>query len=148
MDLKEKFGNSKHFTFLYDTKLSYGGRRVHRIFHRLNQAVKRMMKSRNFEAVVVYLNDFLVIVPTLEECTEIFSCLLSLLQQLRFEISWHKVVYLTQQLVFLGMFIDSICQTMSLPEDKLVALQAVILDFLCRRRAIKPQSQSLAGKLN
>ena len=37
---------------------------------------------------------------------------------------------------------------MSLPEDKLVALQAVILDFLHRHRASKQQLQSLAGRLN
>ena len=37
---------------------------------------------------------------------------------------------------------------MSLPEDKLVALQAVILDFLHWRRASKRQLQSLAGRFN
>ena len=122
MGLKWKFGNSKHFTFLYDTKLSYGGRRAPGIFHRLTQAVKRMMKRTNFEDIVVYLDDFLVIGPTLEECTEVFNCLLSLLQQLGFDISWHKVVYPTQQLVFLGVLLDSISQSMSLPEDKLYRL--------------------------
>ena len=37
---------------------------------------------------------------------------------------------------------------MFLPEDKLVALQAVILDFLHWHRASKRQLQSLAGRLN
>ena len=37
---------------------------------------------------------------------------------------------------------------MSLPEDKFVALQAVILDFLHQHRASKQQLQSLAGRLN
>ena len=148
MGLKWKFGNSKQFTFLYDTKLSYGGRRAPGIFHRLTQAVKHMMRCRNFEAIVVYLDDLLVIGPTLEQCTEVFNCLLSLLQQLGFDISWHKVVYPTQHLVFLGVLLDSISQSMSLPEDKLVALQAVIIDFLHQHRASKWQLQSLAGRLN
>ena len=148
MGLKWKFGNSKHFTFLYDTKLSYGDRHTSGIFHWLTQAVKHMMKCKNFEAIVAYLDDFLVIGPTLEECIEVFNCLLSLLQQLGFDISRHKVVYPTQQLVFLGVLLDSISQSMSLPEDKLVALQAVILDFLHRCRASKRQLQSLAGRLN
>ena len=96
----------------------------------------------------MYLYDFLVIGPTLEECTEVFNCLLALLQLLVFDISWHKVVYPTQQLVFLGVLLDSISQSMSLPEDNLVALQAVILDFLHQHRAGKWQLQSLAGRLN
>ena len=148
LGLKWKFGNSKHFTFLYDNKLSYGDRCAPGIFHRRTQAVKCMMKCRNSEAIVVYLYDFLVIGPTLEECTEVFDCLLSLLQQLGFDISWHKVVYPTQQLVFLGVLLDSVSQSMSLPEDNLVALQAVTLDFLHLGRASKRQLQSLAGRLN
>ena len=148
MGLQWKFGISKHFTFLYDTKLSYGGRHAPGIFHRLTQAVKRRMKRRKFQAIVAYLDYFLVIGPTPEKSKEVFNCLLSLLQQLGLDITWHKVVYPTQQLVFLGVLLDFISQSMSLPEDKLVALQAVIIDFLNRRGASKRQLQSLAGRLS
>ena len=51
-------------------------------------------------------------------------------------------------LTFLGVLLDTLSQTMSLPEVKLVALQAVSEGFLHRHRATKRQLQSLAGRLN
>ena len=54
----------------------------------------------------------------------------------------------TQCLIFLGVLIDTISQFMSLPQDKLVALQELLLSFQHRRRASKRQLQGLVGKLN
>ena len=50
--------------------------------------------------------------------------------------------------MFLGILIDTISQTLSLPEDKLVELHSVVKEFLQWHRASKRQLQSLAGKLN
>ena len=97
---------------------------------------------------MVYLNDFLVIGSTLVECFEIFNCLLELLQRLGFSINWKKVVPPTQCLIFLGVLIDTFSQSMSLPHDKLVALQELLLSFQHWHRASKRQLQGLAGKLN
>ena len=146
--LKWKFGDSKSFTYLVDTRLPYGGRRSAEIFHRLTQSVKRMMARKGYRAIIVYLDDFLVIGATWKECKEIFDCLILFLQELGFGINWKKVVPPTQRLTFLGVLLDTLSQTMSLPEVKLVALQAVLEGFLHRRRATKRQLQSLAGRLN
>ena len=118
------------------------------IFHRRAQAVKRMMARHGYKAIVVYLDDFLVIGVTSAECCEIFNCLLELLQNLGFSINWKKVVPPTQCLIFLGALIDTIHQSMSLPHDKLVALQELLLSFQHRCRASKRLLQRLAGKLN
>ena len=97
---------------------------------------------------MVYLDDFFIIGATYAECLEIFSCLIELLQQLGFQISWHKVVSLTQCLTFLGILVNTVGQTLELPEDKLVALQDLVQAFIHRSRASKRQLQSLAGKLS
>ena len=39
-----------------------------------------------------YLDDFLVIAPTHEECTQVMQMLLGLVQSLGFEVNWSKVV--------------------------------------------------------
>ena len=78
--LKWHFSNTKSFTYLTDTELSYGGRRPPGIFHRLTQACRRFMAKRGYRAIVVYLDDFFVIGATYAECMEIFTCLIELLQ--------------------------------------------------------------------
>ena len=85
--LKWHFSNTKSFTYLIDTKLSYGGRHAPGIFHWLTQACRRFMAKRGYKAIVIYLDDFLVIGATYAECMEIFTCLIELLQELGFEIS-------------------------------------------------------------
>ena len=130
MGLKWRFGASRHFTYFVDTRLPYGGRRAPGIFNHLTQAIKRMMARRGYRAIVMYLDDFLVIGATWQECQEVLECLLKLLKVFGFEINWKEVVPPTQQLVLLGILIDTISQILSLPQDKHVELQSVIKDFL------------------
>ena len=127
---------------LLDTRLPFGGRRSPEIFHRLTQAVRRIM------ARVVYLDEFLSIVESKEACQTAFDALLALLRNLGFSISWHKVVHPIQPLVFLGILPDTVECAMSLPAEKLKTLHKFLLEFSVRRRASKRQLQVLAGKLN
>ena len=105
------------------------------------------MAKRGYRSLsLVYLNDFFIIGPTYAECQEIFNCLVELLQESGFQIRCHKVVPPTQDLIFLGILINSVSQTLELPQDKLVALQDLVEAFLHWHRASKRQLQSLAGK--
>ena len=83
-----------------------------------------------------------------EACQAAFDALLSLLKNLGSRINWSKVVHPTQRLVFLGVLIDTVQCTLSLPEDKLEALKVFLLEFSLHKRASKRQLQVLAGKLN
>ena len=142
------FAGSSQPTYFYDTRLPFGAKCSPEIFHRLTQSVRRMMARRGFKTVIVYLDDFLVIGETEEECQQAFATLLHLLQELRFQISWQKVVGPTQKLVFLGVELDTLLCEMALPLDKLNDLHQVVAQFRVRRRASKQQLQRLAGKLN
>ena len=146
--LKWNFNNSNKCTYLFDTKLSYGGRHTPGNFHGLTQAVKHFMAKRGYRTTVVYLDDFLIISASYAECLEIFNYLVELLKELGFKISWHNIVPPTQALIFLGIFISSVTQTLELHQDKLVALQDLLQAFLHQHRASKNQFQSLAGKLS
>ena len=101
--LKWRFMHNHHFTYFVDARLPFGGRRAPGTFHRVSQSIRHMMAHRGYSAVVVYLDDFLIIGSTEAESQAAFFCLLQLLQDLGFDISWHKVVHPAQCLTFLGI---------------------------------------------
>ncbi len=144
--LQWTFSGDHEPTYMCDTRLCFGARKSPGIFHRLTQAVRRMMRRRGF-TVVVYLDDFLVLGRTKEECTDAFTTLVTLLRTLGFSIAWDKVEGPTQSLVFLGVLLDSQLLTASLPPDKVDNLLALLAQYLSRQRASYRQLQQLAGKL-
>ena len=135
-------------TYLMDTRLCFGGRRSPCIFHHLMQSVRRMMYRREFTTIVVYLDDFLVIERTKEECQLAFDTLYKMLLSLGFQISPSKLVYPCQQLTFLGVVINTVAMELSLPQCKLSETRELVNTFASRKRASKRQLQQLAGKLN
>ena len=145
---KWQFSGSDSFTYFYDAHLPFGARAAPIIFHRLTQAVRRMMAKRGFHDVVVYLDDFLVIGHTAAECHAAYNTLLQLLTDLGFQISMHKLVPPLQRLVFLGVQLDTLLCQMSLPQPRLQELQKLVSHFSTKRCANKKQLQQLAGKLN
>ena len=134
--------------YLRDIKLPFGAKLSVGIFHRLTQAVKRMMERRGYDLLIVYLDDFLIIANSQEECAAALRCLIQLLGKLGFAIHWGKVVDPTTRITFLGIELDSICMSIRLPSEKLDSLRLELGEFLQRRRASKRQLQSIAGKLS
>lgn len=76
--------------YLRDTKLPCGAKLSVGIFHRLTQAVKRMMERRGYDLLIVYLDDFLIIANSQEECAAELLCLIQLLRKLGFAIHWRN----------------------------------------------------------
>ena len=146
--LKCVFKGNKQPTYLIDKRLPYGGSSAPGIFHRITQAVWQMMCRRGFNGLVAYLDDFLIINPTREECQLAFDTLIQLLKGLGFQISMEKVIPPCQLLVFLGIQIDTNALVLSLPEDKLTETKAIVQSSVSRKQASKHQLQTLAGKLN
>ena len=89
--------------YMKDTRLPFGARLSPGIFHRLTQAVKRIMARKGHNFLVVYLDDFLIIAESKEACSVAFTTLLGLLRKLGFSIHWGKVVDPTQKITFLGI---------------------------------------------
>ena len=77
-----------HWTFggktvyLKDSKLCFGSKLSPGIFHRLTQAVKRIMAWKGYNLIIVYLDDFLIISESKEQCAEALNCLIQLLESL------------------------------------------------------------------
>ena len=135
------------FAYLYDTKLPFGASKAPGIFHRLSQAITRIMRSQGF-TVIAYLDDFLLIEDSYERCLESFNMLIDLLQTLGFSINWGKVVYPCQRLTFLGIEIDTISRRLTLPKRKIAEIRDILQLCLWKTKLTKWELQSLIGKLN
>jgi len=114
---KWQFSGDKHFTYFYDARLPFGANNSPEIFHRIMQSMRRMMARRGFPNIIVSLDDFLVIGALREQCQLAYETLLQLLVGLGFSISQHKLVPPTQRLTFLGVQLDTVAGTMTLPAD-------------------------------
>ena len=141
------FNDSQHPTYLHDKRLPFGARTSPMIFHRLTQAVCRMMARRGY-TVLAYLDDFLIIETTQLQCKVAFDTLLDLLGSLGFTVNWSKVVYPTQCLVFLGVEIDTVKCELRLSEDRVSVLLSLLQYTSSKRKCSKLHLQRLLGKLN
>ena len=144
--LKWQFGSKT--VYLRDTKLCFGSRMAPGIFHRLTQAVKRMLKRKGLNATVVYLDDIFIKSNSFQECLDALNLVIGLLRKLGFRINWKKVTDPSTKIVFLGIEIDSVNMCLRLPDVKLNQIRADLSLFETRTRVSKKQLQSLAGKLN
>ena len=107
------------------------------IFHRLTQAVERMLKRKGLEATVVYLDDFFIKADSFRECLDALNLVINLLRKLGFHINWKKVNDPCTKIVFLGIEIDSVNMCLRLPDDKLHQIRNELLLFQNRTRASK-----------
>ena len=146
--LKWQFQGKDSPSYLFDCRLPFGARQAPSIFHRITQSIRRMMAKRGFHNLVVYLDDFLIVEDTFEKCQLAQHTLISLLIELGFRISWHKVIGPSRVVPFLGITIDTATCSLSLEEDKLRKLESKLNSFHTKKRASKRQLQQLAGLLN
>ena len=146
--LKWVFDGDTAPTYVIDKRLPFGARKSPAIFHRLTQAVRRMMSRRGFNNIVVYLDDFLIIEKSKQRCLHAMSVLINLLRILGFAINWSKVVDPCNKIVFLGIELDSNNLCLTLPVRKLNETLELLHWFKQKSRASKKQLQRLAGKLN
>lgn len=132
--------------YLGDNFLCFGLACAPMIFHRLSSAVARMLRKRGV-SVVVYLDNFLVVGHTHEECYTGQLALISLLTKLGFAISWSKVISPTTRVTFLGYVIDSLLQSVELPSEKIWQLGAKAIEFSKREKLTKRELQVILGHM-
>lgn len=101
------FKNRAVTTYLKDVRLPFGASKSCHIFQRLSDSITRMMARRGF-ITVGYLDDFLVLAKSQAECKLALDCLSALLVELGFTINVPKSVAPCQELVFLGICINTI----------------------------------------
>lgn len=146
--LKWRFKGDKQVTYMIDERLPFGASKSPEIFNRLTQAVRVIMACKGYSNIVVYLDDFFIVARTYRQCVATLNELLRLLRLLGFQINYNKIEGPKHELVFLGITINSINMTFSIPKPKLKEIETIMQSFLVSKKVTKRAIQSLAGKLN
>ena len=95
-----------------------------------------------------YIDDFLLICDDLKHCTESLNYIVKLVESLGLTVNWDKVAGPTQSLTFLGVEIDCLRRTLSLPKKKLDEVRILVRSWIGKSKVTKKQVKKLVGKLN
>ena len=106
------------------------------------------MAKKGYKTIVCYLVDVLIIASTYNACLEALNVLLRLVWVLGFHIKYNKLEGPCKRLIFMGIVLDSISMTLSIPQGKMDEVKQYLKSFLISRKVTKRRIQQLAGKLN
>jgi hypothetical protein len=134
---------------LIDTRMPFGLRHAPEVCCRLSQvtmhAVQRKLREMGLvmhEDVYVanVVDDWLVLATSQETCLRVWLMLQELLRELGFTINEkpHKLIAPCQLIPWLGLLLDTVAQTVSLPPDKLRKGKELLASFAGRFRDRKP----------
>ena len=104
------------------------------------------MSQAGHNGLMNYIDDLLYVGTPSEIWTSYYD-LLQLLQDLGLEVSHSKLVPPSTQVICLGIAVDSIQKTLSIPEDKLKDIINMVNNWQDRKKCTKNQFQSLLGSL-
>ena len=123
-----------------DTCVPFGTRHGSQLFQRTNDAVRHIMRQCNVD-VLNYIDDFLGYgTPSIAKKS--YDALLVVMRQLGLTISKKKLIPPTTRAVSLGIVVDTVEGTLSIPPEKLNDVRAMVHQWKSKR-----QLQSLLGSL-
>lgn len=133
--------------YLVDTHMCFGLKCAPFIFTQIGNFVIRCMQRRGYTSVINYIDDFICVGSTFQECQHVQKVLVNLLIRLGFRISWDKCTGPSQYTRYLGLFFDMLHMRLILPDDKLHKLHQELRFFQSKKRATCHQLQKLCGIL-
>ena len=128
-----------------DTCLPFGNRHGTQMFQRISDAVRYVMRQKGFR-VLNYVDDF-VGVATPDVARHSFDALRALLAHLGLDVSAKKLVHPGTSAVCLGVNIDTIDGSISIPKEKLRQICMMVDHWGSKKFCSKRQLQSLLGYL-
>ena len=136
-------------SFYVDKQLPFGLRSAPFLFNQLAMALHWILTNNcSIPHLVHYLDDFLILEPSLSACQQSTLRMTRLCQELRIPIAWEKVEGPSTQLTFLGIEMDTTAWVLRLPQEKLWELLDELEQWSCCKSCTKHQLLSLIGKLS
>lgn len=135
--------------FYYDKCLPMGCAKSCALFELFSSflefQVKRVSAS---DAITHYLDDFLFIGPSLDQCAFLLASFKDICAQLRVPLAEEKTAGPCQVITYLGLEIDTIKRIIRVPDGKVLSLKEKIRSALARKKLSLKEIQSLVGSLN
>ena len=129
-----------------DLFLPFGFRLGAFFFSKLSDSIRYIMNINGHDALFSYIDDLIYCgLPSTIHTS--YQFLLDLLQELGLDISYKKLCPPSTKVVCLGILIDTIQRTISIPEDKLKQICTVCNAWSDKRMVSRSELQSLLGLL-
>jgi hypothetical protein len=135
--------------YYVDTKLPFGLRSAPKIFNALADALEWCLKAQGVRHIDHYLDDFITYgPPNSQVCADNLRTIREVTAKLGVPLAEDKCAGPASSLVFLGIVINTVEGTLSLPEEKLTRIHTALDQWgqkrFCRRREL----ESLLGLLH
>ena len=140
--MKKQFFIEKNLSFGHSISCSH--------FQRFSRALKHLVEyfSGKPHSGMIYLDDYLFIAPSRQECDYLVSIFCNLCRKIGVPIAHEKTLSATTHLTFLGIGLDGERLLLTVPDDKRIETQNRIQYILSKRKATVKEMESLAGLLN
>ena len=111
----------------------------------ISSFIVTIANAKGAPRIINYLDDFLIISPSYDECIRQRDIVTSVISHLGFGVSWPKVTLPNQVTTFLGITIDSVNLELSLPMEKVKKLQDLLFLLINRGTATKKELECVGG---
>ena len=132
--------------YFRDQSVPFRSRHGSQIFQRCTDAIRFIMAQHSFPTLWNYIDD-LIYTGLPSQIHKSFAFLQQLLQDLGLQISAKKLVAPSTSVVCLGILIDTVHRTISIPPDKLQDIVHLCKQWSTKTYASKKDLQSLLGSL-
>ena len=119
--MKAKNPKNKKWYYFVDKCLPFGSSRSCALFQAFSDAVAHIIRSKTEHDNVNYLDDFLFAALLKLICDNQIKEFLRLCRRINFPVSLDKTFWGCTRIVFLGLLIDTVRQTVCVPEEKVKA---------------------------
>ena len=132
--------------YFLDRSVAFGFRHGSLIFQRCTDAIRYIMAQNGFPNLFNYIDD-LIYTGLPSDIHSSFTFLKELLIELGLDISLKKLVPPSTSVVCMGILVDSIAKTVSIPADKLQEILQLCSFWTTKTYCSKHDLQSLLGSL-
>ena len=132
--------------YFIDRSVPFGYRNGSQIFQRCSDAIRFTMQQHGFPHLFNYIDD-LIYTGLPSNIHASFRFLLKLLQDLGLDISRKKLVAPDTTVTCLGIQIDTVTRTLSIPHKKLQEIASICKSWVTKTYCSKKALQSLLGSL-
>ena len=131
-----------------DTQLPFGLRSAPMLFNAYADALERILHNEGISRVIHYLDDFLVVGSSADECESFLSCMLRICDMLGVPLAADKIEGPSTELTFLGIRLNTVTMEACLPDDKLTRLQSELCEWHQRKKyCTRKELEHLLGVL-
>ena len=134
--------------WFFDKCLAFGLSISCALFQEFSDCVAHLVHYRTPKSVINYLDDYLLVDTIKRQCNSQVKVFLAVCKQINFPVSLEKTVWASFITVFLGLLLNTMMQTVSLPVEKIERAKLLLEELIAKRKVTVLQLQKLTGFLN